>query len=714
MTPAEIRQWQDEHGGPVEPEGPDANGITTYRAADGSFINVRRDGSLAMRGHGAPVAPSVQQSSTEAPRGMGMTQQELEALLARMGQLGPNDFREETKQEEMPNPASTANGGLDPQAPTTIKGPVVYRTWVKPGTNQRLTVKVNADGSYTQTFSGADPEIKPESVKPAAPKGDIQNIGGRWKEYNPATGRYDIDHGASTAPPTNGGTIVERNGQTFIIKPDGTASRVEGVPAETPKGTLVDRPDGSYLVFPDGTSRKVDGLPPKEPPSPYSQTVQDKDTGKWWGLKKDGSGWVEIPGGPGAQQFRSPGPAMPTFVVGMASDAIRQYADQLNAAVAAGPANGGITSGERDKRLNEALQLAQVAVNEAATIQRQNESNLNARVNLATTKYANEVDGLNNALKFVTDLNGKLEEGSTVGATAFAALLGMQAIARKRSGIDAIQPPAPGDQRSPQGQQIGAAAQGATAQANAQISRLTNPSNAQAVASDQQAVRAMLEAEQQAAAARTAAAAQPAAPAQAASPPASVPAPIMPSRMAPGAAAAAAPAPAAIERADDVLTVQAPDGSTHYMTRANWDASGPNQAGYTVVNAEAASARPGVQSSQSSSDYWNQQPSPQQGVPNVYPDMGPPATMPAAPGSPAGGNVQMAPSPDQDFAIMRAMQPERVAAPTPDMAGHPLLLRSEAESLPPWRIPPERLQEMEAAGVPLESIWSVPGVGRVA
>lgn len=99
-----------------------------------------------------------------------MTQEQLEALLAQMGALGPGDFREETKQEDIPNPAATANGGLDPNAPLTIKGPVTYRTWVKPGTNRRLTVKVNGDGTYTQAFSGADPEIKGPTTTARTPE----------------------------------------------------------------------------------------------------------------------------------------------------------------------------------------------------------------------------------------------------------------------------------------------------------------------------------------------------------------------------------------------------------------------------------------------------------------------------------------------------------------------------------------------------------------
>lgn len=514
-------------------------------------------------------------------------------------------------------------------------------------------------------------------------------------------------------------TVATNTTEPFIVErmPDNTLRTTKNPNYRGPEskpGTNITVKGGdgkTYLIPIDAqgnAGQARDSGVPGEAQSPYSQTVQDKDTGRWWGLKKDGSGWVEIPGGPGAQQTRPVGPAMPTFIVGMASDALRQYADQLNAAVAAGPANGGITAGERDKRYAEAYQLAQTSVNEAATIQRQNESNLNARVNLATTKYANEVDGLNNAFKFVTDLNGRLEEGSTAGATAFAALIGMQAIARRRSGIDAIQPPSPGDQRSPQGQQIGNAAASATATANAQISRLTNPANPQAVLADQQAVRAALEADQQAAAAQAAAANQPAAPVapvQAASTQPSGLAPIMPSRMAPPAAAPAqSVAPATAPSTVQPRQYQLPEGrvAPPWVNPATGDAAIPALNPPSAGETGGPPLAPGpVYEPATTADPL---------LPHE------PGFVPTPPASYGGGSeapVQMAP-PDQDFAIMRAMSPQQSVSAAPDMTTHPLLLRSEAESLPPWRITPDRITEMEAAGVPPESIWSLPSIGRVA
>lgn len=92
-----------------------------------------------------------------------MTQAELEALIAKLGPLGPGDFREETKSEEIPNPKYDAADPANNQP--NIKANVTYRTWTKPGTNVRLTVKVNPDGAtYTKTFDGPDTAIKPEAA----------------------------------------------------------------------------------------------------------------------------------------------------------------------------------------------------------------------------------------------------------------------------------------------------------------------------------------------------------------------------------------------------------------------------------------------------------------------------------------------------------------------------------------------------------------------
>src|SRR5690348_13982197 len=95
MTPEQIQQWYAQHQGQAgEPEGPDSNGITTYRAADGAFINVRKDGTLAMQGV-SPGRATAEQQPPDQPPAPGpqptsgaMSQSQLETLLA---QVAPNN-----------------------------------------------------------------------------------------------------------------------------------------------------------------------------------------------------------------------------------------------------------------------------------------------------------------------------------------------------------------------------------------------------------------------------------------------------------------------------------------------------------------------------------------------------------------------------------------------------------------------------------------------
>jgi hypothetical protein len=81
-----------------------------------------------------------------------------------------------------------------------------------------------------QRAARADARIKEQgaaAAKPATPKGDIQTIGGRIKEYNPATGAYDIDHGPSAAPKEPdkpqvvAGTLNTTSPNVGIVGPDG-------------------------------------------------------------------------------------------------------------------------------------------------------------------------------------------------------------------------------------------------------------------------------------------------------------------------------------------------------------------------------------------------------------------------------------------------------------------------------------------------------------
>ena len=159
MTPEQVKSWQDQHGGPGGPsEGPDANGITTHRAADGSFINVRRDGSLAMQGRGQPseASPSVPSGETPAapasalPGSGGMSQAQLEALLK---QIAPNGDprRLEFNQGQRSKTVRSGGGIMGPEVETVQ---VPYVQWIDRATGQTLEADVEPGGSYTVTFNG--------------------------------------------------------------------------------------------------------------------------------------------------------------------------------------------------------------------------------------------------------------------------------------------------------------------------------------------------------------------------------------------------------------------------------------------------------------------------------------------------------------------------------------------------------------------------------
>ena len=282
MNPNEIPAWLDQHGGADGPPQTDANGVTTHRARDGSYVTVfngqvRMIGSPPMQGdEQAPAQPAQQ-------RGVGMTQQELEAILGGFGTLGPGDFREEVKQEDVPNPAAyDENGQYIQGAPLTIKGPATYRTWVKPGTNIRLTVKVNPDGSYTQVYSGPDTAIKPEAQQNQRPHEEPNPADPtRIRRWNPQTNAWEdagpnqpeIERRARQKE-ADDRAAADRNKPTVTIKEDGSGgfvsiqtypdgrtpvvtpiSGIRGTPQQITHGGVV------YERGPDGTYKPAAGIP---------------------------------------------------------------------------------------------------------------------------------------------------------------------------------------------------------------------------------------------------------------------------------------------------------------------------------------------------------------------------------------------------------------------------------------------------------------------
>lgn len=688
MTPEELQQWI---AGAASREGPDAGGNMTYLAADGNYIVVRPNGTLAMRGFRPPDGAAQAQPSTPAApaqpsTGVGpATQQQLEARIAQLPGLVYQGQSMKTK----PSPIQ---GLPDKQVPTV--------TWINPTTGQTLVAEVGeGGGAYTIVTDGVVASNRRSTPSDERP----QTVPTNTTEPHIVTRNPD---GSLTTTPNPNYKPPDPQKPSYITAQDGTIYEVQ--PGKPPKAIIQGAKPGSTVavnggktllyVGQDGTTKIVWQSENVNEDAQYNPSTQQYEV-----VTKDANGRVTgVRAVPiSGQGQRKPGPALPTMVVGMSSDALRQYGDQLSAAVAAGD----MTPAERDKRWGEALQFAQHAVNEATVTQRQQESNLNARVNLATTRYSNEMDGLNNALSFVSKLNGQLPEGSPLGGQALAALLGMQAIARKRSGIDAIEVPGV-SMRSAQAQQIDNAATNATATTSAQISRLTNPANPQAVAADRAAVAAQLAAEQ----------------AQAAQPPAV--APTMPSRpAAPAAPASAAPVlppnrPDQMQAAPQIESAISPPAVSSPPLASPIPSDMPP--GYVPTMGSAPPpppVSPPFMGDASATPISTNMP-PNYATPA---DMQP-GTMVQVPGEAPGvavpypsdaGTVSMAPG--EDFAILAQQQapPPSVQAP-PDMIDHPAILADEASRIPPWRMTPDQIERYRMAGIPDEIITGVPSFGSAA
>lgn len=169
MTTDEIKRWQDEHGGPGGDPETDANGITTHRAADGSFIAIRPNGTLAMRGH-APEPATAQAAFTGTPAaeptwaatgGMGMDQQALLALLAQIAPGGDTSRLEFS--QGVTKKTQRAITGQDEEVQTP------YVQWIDRATGRTIIADVGEGGnSYAVTFNGTKPENKKEGATPAS------------------------------------------------------------------------------------------------------------------------------------------------------------------------------------------------------------------------------------------------------------------------------------------------------------------------------------------------------------------------------------------------------------------------------------------------------------------------------------------------------------------------------------------------------------------
>lgn len=746
------RKTLDDHGGIARTEGPDANGVTTYHAPDGYFVRIGPDGNPRMRGHSAPANTDAQPAdqpvaAPAATNGGGMNQQEVEQWIAANGGASGLQYNSSTRRVRNParmmtNADGSDNPIYDPTAPEWID--VAEESWTNSKTGATLRVSRRPDNSFDVLDNkGADPN-KPSNNQdtPEARQKAEEEREKQWNRDN--GGLYETHAQRRQREAKEAEDARQQNKPSYITAQDGTVYEV--APGQPPKPIIQGAKPGQIVNVGNGRLIRVgnDGRAEVVYDDPRADTKVEFRDGRWVAIGRDGQGnptvtEIQVQGqntGP-----RPAGPAMPTIVVGQSQAALRQYRDQLQAEVASGRQ----TQAWADARWAEAKDIATATINEATLLQRERESSLNANVNLATTRLNHENSAIKTALEFALSINGKLPEGSPLGGQAFAALLGMQMIAAKRSGIYDIVPPN-NDQRSLEGRGISSQASATTATSNSEITRLTNPGNPQAVQAQRAEVQAQLQQEtaQPAAGAPTVQAGAQAAPA------ASV-APLLPPTPVPSAggaynpalaAPAAAPSntgrvgdpatqppainpatgeptglsplpgqPGFAERDDDILVVEeAPTGRIIRISRAQYQEQLRNypHAGQVtrIVSVEpAASAQPGDLRTRDDVDRFT---APPNATPAPVPD-------PYATPSPAQSR---APQQSEEFAVLNAYRPTPLLAPTPmqpmaqsTMQEEPLaLLQAEASATPPWRMTEEQYQRYKAAGISDDVILSTPGM----
>jgi hypothetical protein len=639
MTKAEENAALDAGDDPVQ------NPIYRYYASDGSYVEARKapNGDYLI----VDYKPSQQFQAAQKPVAATPTpdqkaEEDEKAWNAANGPGGPG----------LPGgkPADIGRGSgfrethLERRAREAREAP-------KPGTANVPERKVE---------QGGDGKFYTVTVTPSA-SGGPPTVTVTDAQGNPAPGNVVPGKPEATKTPT---TV----NQTEPLK-DAPGWRVGKRRVDDGKGNITEE---TYFINPQNQETTTPPTTADGKPK-YTRTEFDKEKGVWWGLKPDGT-WETMTGGPGARPPAptgpgTSGPSLPQMVLGQSTAALRQYYDQLRAEVSSGRQ----TQAWADNRWNEAKDMAHFSLQEAQLMQQERQSSLNAQINLATTKLNHETGGIKTALEFALAINGKLPVGSPAGGQAFAALLGLNMLAAKRSGIYDIQVPN-SDQRSLESRQVAAGASTTSATTQAELQRLTNPGDPKAVEAQRAEVQAQLETEVN-----------------------PKPEPIFkPQPVAPEPAPAAAPVP----------TPTAPPAAPAPAPAA--PAPAPPVAPPTPAPAPAPP------------------PSPPQ-MPAVNPITGEPTGLPVVPGqnlpgepgyNPTAPRGQMAPpvQPEQ-FAALNQYQPppmpEGAPVPPPPVPEGPsveplALLRAQAAAKPVWRMTEDEYNRYVQAGVPMEDILRTP------
>lgn len=725
MNPSDIPRWLDEHGGADGPPQTDANGVTTHRARDGSYVTVY-NGQVRMIGHGSQAAPGAE--TTTAPvqaAGGGMDQAALEARIAELQKQYPGlKFMGRSMKEKNRSRVDEDTGRTVTE---TVSVPVVE--WRDPTTGYTLAAEVGpGGGTYTVTEDRLIPGNKGDAERGNQPPKEEPNPADptRMRRWNPSTNQWE-DAGPNAveierrqkaeAERNKPQTVATNTSEPFIVE-------------RQPDGTVTTRPNPNYK--PPTPTTKQDVIRGSDGKDYTRVTIIDPTTNaitiKNFG--PDGKQVAEIPG-EGPSRPTVSGPPLPQIVLGASQDAARTYKEQLQEGVAAGR----WSQAWADSRWREFMEVANLAVSEAATRQRNEESQRNAEFNIANARMGSMNTATSNALTFVNSINGLLPAGSNLGGQAFAALLGLNMLQSQMSGMNRIDPRRQPPQLTPAEISNPAALQARREQVQTQVQQAAAPP-----VRDDWNRPAQPQAPAPAPAPAPTPAPQPLSPGQAGmmspvpdaeNPPVAPQAPIEPAPPALGSAPAPAPAeapPAAppmtesgqrVAEQGTVILRHRLTGETRVMTRYQWEQEqaragllgrAANALWEEVGGAAPDRTVPPIQGPLVEEQAPAPEPQPSGGA---FPPL---PVVPRA-GTEAGGNVQkVMPNPAGEWAALAPLAPmpmqQQPAMVGMAQMGEPTAARrARIASTPPWRLSEDDLLWSEQNGFGQEA-WGVPG--RVA
>lgn len=366
-----------------------------------------------------------------------ITQEEMDRRIAAFGGAALVHSPTAGKQK-VPNPAYGFGPGQDPLVPKEIE--VAVHRW-KGADGAELEAYQLPDGSWETTREQPAPAKPTASTTPRTPeqtRADAANATEAETKAQEAIrirneSQWNADPANKDKPGWSGRyeTHADRDARLDKEKKEAEA-RSQSAATAAAASRRADSAEARAVAEANRVGSKVDDITVAG--QHYTRITKTSADGKTTVIENYGPDGKQIPAIPGEGAATAGGPPMPQIVVGMTEQALTAY----HTALWNDPT---LTPATREKRFQEAVQVANLATQNAATQQREMESQRNAEYNVAGSKLTFLKGGMDSALKFVGDLNGTLPKGSDLGGRAFAAILGLQMLQMKMSGIDDLTKP---------------------------------------------------------------------------------------------------------------------------------------------------------------------------------------------------------------------------------------------------------------------------------